>query len=250
MQKFDSFPTLESALNDRFRGHVDRDLSEWREKHAHLQSRDIPVDAKNAWIGRQKLNYRGIGERQSLRHLISGNVDQPFLDEIGNLGGLERLELEWPMVAKDLTPLLELKDLTYLSIDSPSNIADFRVLLQLPALRTLIITNPKKMADLSWLVEAHHLEVIGIEGGMWKPYKIPTLRPLAGLRALRAFLGVSTKLADRSLEPLGDCPSLEYLGIACVAPQPEFDRLKKAKPNLVCDWFRPEMWAALRTARK
>jgi hypothetical protein len=249
VQDFDSFPTLESAWNERFRGHADRDFSEWGEKHAYIEAGDIPVYAKNAWIGRQKLNYRGIGERQSLRHLISGNVDQPFLDEISNLGGLERLELEWPMVAKELTPLLKLENLAYLSIDSPRNIADFRALLELPALRTLIITNPKKMADLSWLVEAHHLEVIGIEGGTWSPYKIPTLRPLAGLRALRAFLGVSTKLGDQSLDPLADCPRLEYLGIACVAPQAEFDRLKKAKPNLVCDWFRPEIWAALRSTR-
>ncbi len=249
MQDFDKLSTLESALNDRFRGHADRDFSEWSEKHAYIRSSDIPIDAKNAWIGRQKLNYRDIGQRESLRHLISGNVDQPFLDEIGNLGGLERLELDWPMVAKDLTPLLKLLNLAYLTIDSPRHIADFRPLLELPALRTLIITNPTKMADLSWLVEAHHLEVIGIEGGMWSPYKIPTLRPLAGLRALRAFLGVSTKLADQSLDPLADCPRLEFLRIACVASQAEFDRLKKAKPALVCDWFRPNMWATLRSKR-
>lgn len=153
------------------------------------------------------------------------------------------------MVAKDLTPLLKLKNLAYLSIDSPRNIADFRALLELPMLRTLIITNPKKMVDLTWLVEAHHLEVIGIEGGMWSPYKIPTLRPLAGLRALRAFLGVSTKLADQRLVPLADCPNLEFLGIACVAPRAEFDLLNKAKPNLVCNWFRPEAWVPVGATR-
>ena len=236
-------------MNDRFRGHADRDFSVWGECYAYTQACDVPADAQNAWIGRQKLNYRGIGGRQNLRHLISGNVDQSFLNEIGSLIGLERLELEWPMVAKDLSPLLALKGLTYLSIDSPRHISDFRALLELPALRTLIITNPKKMADLSWLAGAHHLEVIGIEGGMLTPYNIPTLAPLAGLRSLRAFLGVSTRLADQSLEPLINCPRLEYLGIACVAPQSEFHRLKNAKPNLICDWFRPEMWAALRTAR-
>ena len=249
MQELNTFRTLESALNERFRGHVDRNLSEWQKKHAYSETCDIPDDAKNAWIGRQKLNYRGLGERQSLRHLISGNVDQSFLDEIGNLAGLEQLELDWPMVARDLTPLTKLEKLTFLSIDSPRHIADFRPLLDLPALRTLIITNPKKMANLSWLAEAHHLEVIGVEGGMWSPYTIPTLRPLAGLRALRAFFGISTKLGDKSLAPLADCPRLEYLGIACVAPQAEFEQLKKAKPDLVCDWFRPEMWAALRATR-
>lgn len=236
-------------MNYRFRGHSDRDFAEWGERYAHTQACDVPTDAQNAWIGRQKLNYRGIGARQNLRHLICGNVDQPFLNEIGTLVGLDRLELEWPMVAKDLSPLLGLKGLTYLSIDSPRHVSDFRALLELPALRTLIITNPKKMTDLSWLADAHHLEVIGIEGGILTPYNIPTLEPLSGLRSLRAFLGVSTRLADQSLEPLINCPRLEFLGIACVAPQPEFDRLKNAKPNLICDWFRPEMWAALRTSR-
>ena len=64
MPEFDSFTTLESALNARFRGHADRDFVEWGEKYSYVEASDIPVDAKNAWMGRQKLNYRGIGERQ------------------------------------------------------------------------------------------------------------------------------------------------------------------------------------------
>lgn len=248
MQELETFPTLDSALNDQFRGHVDRDFSVWAEKHAYQQASEIPVDATKAWIGRQKLNYRGISGRQKLKHLISGYVDQAFLDEIGRLADLERLELEWPMVAKDLAPLRDLKKLTFLSIDSPRNISDFLPLLDLPALRTLIITDAKKMADLHWLSEAHHLEVIGIEGGTWSPYRIPSLAPLAGLRSLRAFFGVSTKLADKNLQPLADCPSLQYLRIACVAPQAQFDQLQTAMPNLVCHWFRSEMWTAIRSA--
>lgn len=246
LEDMDTFPSLESALNDRFRGHASRNWTEWREKHAHDDANDIPVGATNAWIGRQKLNYRGLSDRQTLRHLISGNVDQRFLDEIGELSDLERLELEWPMVAKDFTPLLGLKKLTFVSIDSPRNIADFRPLLAIESLRTLIITNPKKMTDLDWLSEAHHLEVIGIEGGTWSSYTIPTLKPLAELRSLKAFLGVSTKLADNNLAPLALCPSLAFLGIANVASRDEFERLKAAKPNLVCNWFRPEMWSAAR----
>lgn len=249
MLEMETFPSLESALNARYRGHDNRDFDEWCEKHAYREACDIPADATRAWIGRQKLNFRGLGTRHALRHLISGNVDQPLLDDIGELAELERLELEWPMVAKNLTPLLRLRRLAFLSIDSPRYIADFRPLLELPALRTLIITNPKKMTNLEWLDGAHHLEVIGVEGGMWSTYKIPTLQPLAGLRSLRAFLGVSTTLADKNLAPLKDCPRLEYLGIACVAPQAEFDRLREAKPDLVCEWFRPEMWAAVRSTR-
>lgn len=246
MSKLDAYPTIESALNAKFRGHADRNFSEWATKYAYGEASSIKGDAAKAWIGRQKLNYRGICERHGLRHLISANVDQPFLEEIGSLARLERLELEWPFVAKDLKPLLRLEELTFLSIDSPRNISDFQCLLELPALRTLIITNPKDMKNLGWLHNADHLEVIGIEGGMLNPLKIPTLEPLAGLRSLKAFLGVSTMLEDKKLDPLARCPSLEYLGIACVAPRAEFERLQSAKPELACDWFRTEMWESLK----
>lgn len=241
----DIYPTLESALNDRYRGHASRNWAEWRDKHFIDTAQDIPANASKAWIPRQGLNYRAIGKLQALRHLVCANADQALLEEVGELHDLERLELEWPMVAKDLTPLLGLKRLTFLSIDSPRHIADFEPLLTLPELRTLLITNPKKMANLDWLGNAHHLDVIGIEGGMWSPYKVESLRPLAGLRSLRAFLGVSTKLLDKDLMPLADCPRLEFLSIACVAPRSEFERLKAAKPNLVCQWFDPAIWAAM-----
>lgn len=81
---------------------------------------------------------------------------------------------------------------------------------------------------------------------MWTKQKIPTLMPLAGLQSLRAFLGVSTILADKSLSPLTQCPKLEYLSIAKVAPREEFERLKAVKPDVVCNWFRDEMWAMLK----
>lgn len=243
--EMEAYCDLGSALNDKFRGNGARNWTEWQAKHAFQAASDIPEGATIAWIGRQKLNYRGIGNLQALQHLVCGNVDQPFLEEIGQVENLNRLELEWPMVAKDLTPILALNQLDFLTIDSPRHIADFRPLLTLPRLRTLIITNPKKMVDLTWLSDAHHLEAIGIEGGMWSPYKISSLQPLAGLRSLRAFLGVSTKLADKHLGALAECPKLEFLKIAQVAPQEEFLRLAALKPHLICDWFRPEMWRAL-----
>ncbi|TNC61417.1 hypothetical protein [Rubellimicrobium roseum] len=230
------------VLNNKVRGHVERDWEDWRTNHFFGETADIPLTATRAWIARAKLNYRGVGRRTALRHLIATNVDQFFLDEISQLDELERLELEWPMVADNLAPLLGLRRLRFLSLDSPRKITDFTPLLQLPALRTLLITNPKRMASLDWLRDAHHLEVIGIEGGMWSPYKIPSLKPLAGLRSLRAFLGVSTTLADKQLMPLADCPNLEFLKIARVAPREQFERLHAVKPNLVCTWFRSDMW--------
>lgn len=239
---FNSYPSLESALSARFRGHSGRDWQEWKARHYFEAAAEIPYDAARAWVSRQKLNYRGISDKKALRHLIAANVDQPFLKEIEQLSQLRRLELEWPFLGTDLTPLLALKQLEHLSIDSPRKVSDFSVLLELPSLRTLMITNAKRMPNLEWLSGAHHLEVLGIEGAIDSPYKIESLAPLAGLRSLRAFLCVSTRLADKRLSPLAQCPQLEYLSIAKCAPRSEFELLREAKPDMVCSWFDPKAW--------
>lgn len=242
MSSFDIYPSLENALGARFRGHHDRDWPQWRELHFYEAAAQIPDVAERAWIGRQKFNYRGIADKKVLRHLIAANADQPFLEEIGQLSELRRLELEWPFLGTDLTPLLSLRRLEHLSIDSPRKLADFSTLLDLPSLRTLLVTNATKMPHLEWLRDAHHLEVIGIEGAIDRPYKIGSLAPLAGLRSLRAFLGVSTRLADQHLMPLAGCEKLEYLSIAACAPHAEFERLRQARPDIVCSWFNPDAW--------
>ena len=142
---FATYPGLGSALNARFRGHADRDWEEWRVRHYYGDAASIPDSAAHAWLGReQKQSYRGIRAKRALRHLIVGNADQAVLDEVGQIDGLERLELEGPMLARDLSPLLALTSLRFLSIDSPRHLADFAPLLALPGLRTLIITNAKK----------------------------------------------------------------------------------------------------------
>jgi hypothetical protein len=106
----------------------------------------------------------------------------------------------------------------------------------------LLITNAKKMPNIEWLSDAHHLEVIGIEGAIDSDYKIESLAPLTGLRSLRAFLGVSARLAEKRLTPLAHCPNIEYLSIARCAPRSEFELLHQARPDIVCRWFDQMAW--------
>lgn len=232
---------LHAILNDRFRGHDTRNWAEWA-TFATEDAAEVPPDADRAWLRRVKRSHRGIGERRALKHLIASSVDQPFLDEICALDALERLELESPVTAKDLSGLRSLTGLRHLSIDSPRNVTEFSPLQDLPSLRTLLITNAKHMDDIAWLAGAHHLEVIGIEGSTWTTQRIPTLAPLAGLEGLRAFLAVSTRLGDEDLSPLARCTRLEFLGCARFAPREEFERLHARKPDLVCRWFLPTAW--------
>lgn len=236
------YPSIEMALNARYRGHEDRDWDEWHDRHLYERAADIPPDAGKALIRRQKGNVAGLGDRAALNHLIAGNVDQPMLEDISRLPRLERLELTWPTMAEDLTPLARLTNLKFLSIDSPRKAKDFAFLAAMPQLRTLMIENAKHLSDIEWLAGAHHLEVIGIEGAMDSKQTIASLKPLAGLTGLRAFLGTSLRLIDADLMPLASCPSLHFLGLARLAKKPAFDALREARPDIVCAWFNDGAW--------
>lgn len=248
MPDFTSHPSLETALNARYRGHEDQN---WARDPQHWfdSASDIPVDADRAAFRRVKKNWVGLGERQSLRHLMVANADQPTLVEIARLPDLQRLDLEWPTLADDLSPLAALPNLRFLRIDSPRKVADFTPLGRLASLRTLIVENAKHLTSIDWLGAAHHLEVVGIEGALDTRQTLETLAPLRGLRGLQAFLGTSLRLLDGDLMPLADCPSLRFVGIARVADKAMFDRLKAARPDIACSWFHDSMWkgASLRS---
>jgi hypothetical protein len=235
-----------AALNARYRQLIDEDTPGYAPA-ASLA--DIPDDAPLARFRRTKTSHRGIRTKTSLRTLIAGAVDQSYLEEIAVLGGLERLELEWPTTATDLRPLSALKHLRFLKIDSPRNITDFSPLLALPALEVLFIENAKHLKSLDWLAPlADRLNVLGIEGSMWTTQRIPTLAPLRGF-AVEALFLTGTRIADKDLTPLQTMPNLRFLETACNAPREAFRALHKAKPELVCDWFEDKVWEHLEALR-
>lgn len=228
-------------LDLRYRGLDTRDWDEWS-RITTESAADVPLDATRARVQRVKASHRGICERKALKELLAGGADQSYLDEICTIIGLERLELGWPVTAHSLEGLRALTRLRYLKIDSPRNIADFTPVLALPSLQTLLIENAKHMKDIEWLADAHHLDVIGIEGSMWTMQKVPSLAPLAGLKGMRAFMATSVRLGEKNLFPLAECPRLEYLSCARFVPREEFEMLRKLKPGLRCSWFDPDMW--------
>lgn len=232
---------LDSELNHKFRGMDMHDWNEWS-RIAAENAADVPLDAEKACLRRVKSSHRGIGERTGIRDLIASAVDQAYLDEICTITGIERLELLWPVTARSLDGLAALKRLRHLRIDSPRNITDFSPLLALPSLKTLIIENAKHMTDIEWLSDAHHLEVIGVEGSMWTYQKIASLAPLAGLQNLRAFFATSTRLGEKNLFPLAECARLEFLSCARFVPRQEFELLQGLKPGLICSWFHADSW--------
>ena len=93
---------------------------------------EIPLGARRARLKRTEQSFRGIADRRDLRLLVARGVNQAFLEEIGQLDRLERLHLEYPVTAADLTPLIALPALRFLSIDTPHRVSDFSPLARLP----------------------------------------------------------------------------------------------------------------------
>ncbi|MFD1344477.1 hypothetical protein [Litorisediminicola beolgyonensis] len=235
-----------SELNERYRVwlHKLRPDMVWYERAA-----DIPDGADCIGIGREGKSYRGLGEAQSLRKLVTEKVDQPMLEEIARLKQLDYLELGWPVMARDLAPLAELENLTVLKIEGPRHLADFTPVCALPALTHLFLSSAKHMTGLDWLLPLKdRLVALGVEGSMWTKHPIPSLAPLEGF-ALEALFLTGTTLEDQDLSPLATMPNLEIFGTALNAPKAQFMALKAEKPELECNWFDEDSWAGVRDPR-
>lgn len=211
----------------------------------YARGEDVPMDANAARLGRDQASHRGIGKRTALRELAASSVNQDFLDEIGQLTALEYLELGYPMTAKDLRPLTALRSLRHLTIDSPRAIADFTPILELPVLERLFIENARHLTSLDWLRPLKgQLRSLGIEGSLWTKQRIPTLKPLEGFELEALFL-TSTSLDDQDLSPIATMPRIKLLATGINAPRSQFEALKRAKPELQCEWFDPQAWAGM-----
>ena len=215
----------------------------------HASATDIPHTGMVAFLRREKTSHRGISKHRHLRELCAFSVDQAFLEEICQLDQLEYLELGWPVTAKDLSPLRNLKLLRYLAIDTPGAIADFTPILEIPGLDSLSIVNAKQLRDIGWLRPLKkRLRVLGVEGSISTTQNIATLDPLAGFELEALFL-TSTRLGDKSISVIGTMPKLRFLETAANAPKAEFMALKAEKPGLECEWFEEDKWQSLEALR-
>ncbi|QPQ55153.1 hypothetical protein IC614_00570 [Allosphingosinicella flava] len=223
-----------------------RGIDEWEQagwNHKFVQRPDeIASCAEVAGLSRSKTSYRGIGECRTIRYLVARSVDQPFLEEICTLKQLERLDLNGPVTAANIDCLGNLTRLRHLRIDSARNVTDFSPLLLMPALKRLFIENAKHISTLAWLNDAHQLEALGVEGSMWIPLTLHSLKPIAGLRSLQGLFLTSVRLQDKDLSSLATLSRLKLLQCARFAPQAEFERLHQAKPDLECTWFDTRNW--------
>lgn len=213
-----------------------RDIQDWQRWPQCTRALDaVPADASRVSFYRERHSHRGIGARRSIAQLAAKQVNQDFLDEIGQLQNLTYLEID-TLTAQDLSPLRQLTNLQTLKLADVRAAVAFGTLLELASLKRLFIESAKHLHSLEFLGDAHQLLSLGVEGGMWTRQKVASLAPLAGLRGLEALFLTSVQLEDTSLRYLAQIPRLKVLECARLAPKSEFDDLRRLMPALDCRW--------------
>ena len=203
-------------------GTISRDWQEWS-RHRLVGPRLTSRRGRTASGFRRTKASSGRRRARSLRHLIAAAVIRTTR-MIAALDGLERLELEWPVTASDLAPLRRLTRLRFLSIDSPGGTSRTSPpCSSLPSLRSLLVENAKHLSDADWLADGDHLEVIGLEGGMWTRSGSRASGRSAGCDRLRGLLLHRCDCATRTSRPSRTVRRLELLSCARFAPPARFE---------------------------
>lgn len=190
---------------------------------------DIPSSKQRKLV---KLWSQVLPRLSDVRFLwLSSRVNQPIFEAACSMAGLEGLYIEWSGI-KDLSPLLNLVDLKYLSIGSSAQVQSIDCLRHMHGLVVLEIENLKKISNLEPLAGLTQLEGLAVEGSTWTTQIVDSLRPLVKLRNLKYLFLSNLRTKDNSLEPLTKLDSLIHLRTAFWWSEEEFIRLREALPRL------------------
>jgi hypothetical protein len=186
---------------------------------------------------------RGLARLKDFRRLhtlwISG-LTESQADIVGALPELKSL------VIHDLRPpslrnLAGLKSLERLAICGVSRLKTLEGIQSLQHLRELFLVIVTGLESLDPLSALDNLEVLSIDGGLYKNLRLPSFKPLSGLSQLRRLRLAGVSVVDRSLRPLHDLSGLRDVFIGSPFSRKELVALAAALP-----FARGEMLDSLR----
>ena len=108
-------------------------------------------------------------------------------------------------------------------------------------------TTPR-LSSIDALEPLRELRIVFLAGGMYKPMRIPSLRPLAGLHGLVKLHLSGVRVADRSLRPLAGLTTLRRLNLPLHFPAEEFAMLELALPQADGNWR--DLWRRYATGAR
>ena len=144
----------------------------------------------------------------------------------------------YQLLAKDLTCLEQLKCKTLLA-DWNTKALKLWDLKRNGDLRKLSIRDFSKISNIDEIQVAKNLVSLSLEGGMWKPLKIDSLKPIIHLEKLEYLRIMQIKVADESLKPIAELNNLKTLEISNQFPTKEYANLAVKLSKTDCSMFQP-----------
>jgi len=165
----------------------------------------------------------------SLRQLWVSGVNASQARVVGSLGQLRSLVIhDWRV--RSLEELSGLKALDRLAICGSGRLKSPNGIQALQNLRELVLFFLTGVESLVPLPTLGGLEVLSIDGGVYKKLRLPSFQPLASLGALKRLRLASVQVVDRSLRPLHALSNLRDIFIVDTFPKQELRDLAKALP--------------------
>lgn len=196
----------------------------------------ISPDVESLRFRREKSSHRGISQFTRLRRLVAFCVNQDFLEELSQLPNLEFLYIS-EMTAPDPECLKHCERLRHLVIKGGTKVHSLSWLSLLPPLESLLLEHFKQTTDLCPLESLSGLKAFGFEGSMWTTQRVDTFIPITRLPHLEALFLTNCRPKFDGLAPLMQLHHLRYLEIAAFYPDADFLAVRRALPNLECEWF-------------
>jgi Leucine-rich repeat (LRR) protein len=119
-----------------------------------------------------------------------------------------------------------LQNLRHLSLGASSQVESIEPFGELSGLVTLELEQLNKIRDFRLLSCLDTLEGLGIDGSIWTPQVIESLKPLENLHSLKYLTLTNAKVLDQSLEPLLHLRELVRFNCAWNFPEAEFEKIK------------------------
>jgi Leucine-rich repeat (LRR) protein len=106
-------------------------------------------------------------------------------------------------------------------------------------LKALVIEDFSKISSIEEIGNAVNLDYLIIEGGMWTPIKLDTLKPLSNLLKLQFLRLANMRIKEDGLRLIANLKGLKELNVSNQFETIDYAYLSVKLPNTKCDSFKP-----------
>jgi hypothetical protein len=173
----------------------------------------------------------------SIENLWLIGANDKELGKILPLLHLKYLDL-YQVLAKDLAILETLNEVEQINMTWSTKAIGLWDVSKNKSLKALSIIDFSKLDNIDQMESAKQLHSFTLEGGMTKPMKIKSLKPLSSLQNLKRLRLYNLKLDDDTLRPLGSLTNLIELNISNQFETEEYAWLATRLGQTECKMFK------------